>query len=102
MLFRRARRGDRAAPESTAEPEPEPARDGDPQLAAIASLSRALVGAKSPEAAARTLIDTCFTLLGVEFAAVALISEDGRHAQGLLAAASNGDVNWWRDVRVDF
>ena len=102
MLFRRTRRADRAAPDSTAEPEPAPAPEGDPQLAAIASLSRALVGAKSPEAAARTLIDTCFSLLGVEFAAVALIDEDGRHAQGLLAVASNGDVDWWRDVRIHF
>jgi PAS domain S-box-containing protein len=102
MLFRRNRRADRTAPAPAAEPEPEPASEGDPQLAAIASLSRALVRARDKEAAARTLIDTCFSLLGVDFAAVALIDEDGRHAEGLLAVTSNGDVEWWPDVRLDF
>ena len=58
--------------------------------------------AKDPEAAARTLIETCLSLLGVDFAAVAAIDEDGRHAEGLLAMTSNGDVDWWRDVQIDF
>jgi len=102
MLFRRTRRAEEAAADTTPEAGREPAPEGDPQLAAIASLSRALVRAKDPEAAARTLIDTCLSLLGVEFAAVAAIDQDGRRAEGLLAVAPDGDVDWWRDVKVDF
>src|SRR4249919_3166441 len=102
MLFRRTRREEQAATDTAPETASEPAPEGDPQLAAIASLSGALVRAKDPEAAARTLIETCLSLLGVEFAGVAAIDEDGRHAEGLLAMTSNGDVDWWRDVRIDF
>ncbi|HEY7148715.1 MAG TPA: GAF domain-containing protein [Gaiellaceae bacterium] len=102
MLFRRSRKAEQAAPTPAATAEPEPAPEGDPQLAAIASLSRALVRVKDKKAAARTLIDTCFSLLSVDFAAVALVDEDGRHAEGLLAVTSNGDVDWWPDVRLDF
>ena len=58
MLFRRTRRAEEAAADTTEGAGPEPALEGDPQLAAIASLSRALVRAKDPEAAARTLIET--------------------------------------------
>jgi two-component system phosphate regulon sensor histidine kinase PhoR len=101
MLFRRSRRADRAAPTSTAEAEPEPALEGDPQLAAIAALSRALVRAKDKDAAARTLIETCFSLLDVDFAAVALVDEGGHVAEGLLAVTSDGDVPWWPEVTVD-
>ena len=102
MLFRRSRRADRAAPTSTAEAEPDAAPEGDPQLAAIASLSRALVRAKDKDAAARTLIETCFSLLDVEFAAVALVDEGGHGAEGLLAVTSDGDVAWWPQVTIDF
>jgi len=89
-------------PTSTSEAEPEPAPEGDPQLAAIASLSRALVRARDKGAAARTLIEGCFSLLAVDFAAVALVDEDGRHAEGLLAVASTGEVDWWPETRIDF
>ena len=39
---------------------------------------------------------------GVDFAAVAVVSDDGKHATGLLALAANGDTDWWRDVALDF
>ena len=102
MLFRRSRRAEQPASASTEEAEPEPAPAGDPHLTAIAALSRALVRAKDKDAAARTLIDTCFSLLGVDFAAVALVDEGGHTARGLLAVDSNGDVDWWREITVDF
>src|SRR3954470_13141141 len=101
MLFRRGRRADRAAPTSTSEAEPAPAPEADPQLEAIASFSRALVRARDNDAAGRTLVETCSSLLGVDFAAVALVDEAGRHAEGLVAVAADGDVDWWREVRVD-
>ena len=101
MLFRRNRRAD--GPDSAAAPgsEPEPASSTG-QLAAIASLSSELVRAKDKHAVARILIDTCFSLLGVDLVAVALISEDGKRAQGLLAASADEDLDWWKDVSIDF
>jgi PAS domain S-box-containing protein len=102
MLFRRSRRAKEAAPNPPSKGEPEPASGSDPQLTAIASLSRALVRAKDKRAAARTLIETCFSLLGVDFAAVALISENGKQAEGLLAVAADGDADWWTDISIDF
>jgi PAS domain S-box-containing protein len=101
MLFRRNRRAD--GPDSAAAPdsEPEPA-SGTGQLTAIASLSTELVRAKDKHAVARTLIDTCFSLLAVDLVAVALISEDAKRAQGLLAASADEDLDWWTDVRIDF
>ena len=92
-LFRRTRRAEEAAADTAEGAGPEPGFERDPQLAAIASLSRELVRAKDPEAVARTLIETCFSLLGVDFAALAAIDEEGRRAQGLLAIATNGDVD---------
>jgi PAS domain S-box-containing protein len=102
MLFRRSRRGNgpSSAPESEGEAEPAPASD--PQLTAIASLSGALVRAKDKQAVARTLIDTCISLLGVDFAAVALVGEDAKSAEGLLAVSAQGDEDWWPDVALDF
>jgi PAS domain S-box-containing protein len=101
MLFRRSRRGNgpSSAPESEGEAEPAP---GDPQLTTIASLSSALVRAKDKQAVARTLIETCFSLLDVDFAAVALVGEDAMSAEGLLAVTANGDEDWWPDVVLDF
>jgi NtrC-family two-component system sensor histidine kinase KinB len=101
MLFRRTRRADRAGSDPVPEGDSRPA-PGDPQLTAIASLSSSLVRAKDKQAVARTLIDTCFSLLGADFAAVALVSEDARSATGLLAMTSDGEVDWWTDVALDF
>ena len=103
MLFRRSRRTDDPASVSQADGEAEPAAGADKQLTAIASLSRALVRAKDKHAVARTLIDTCFSLLAVDLAAIALISEDVKSAEGLLAVTAEGDLEWWADeVRIDF
>ena len=68
------------------------------QLAAIASLSHALVRATSPEAAARTLIETCFSLLSVDFAAVAPSTRRGGTARGCSRLRPTATSAWWRDV----
>ena len=101
MLFRRNRRADRPASAAALDTESEP-DSGTGQLTAIASLSSELVRAKDKHAVARTLIDTCFSLLGVDLVAVALISEDAKRAQGLLAASVDGDLDWWSSVAIDF
>jgi PAS domain S-box-containing protein len=103
MLFRRRPRAPGDAVRSAEPPETTeavPARDR--QLTAIASLSRALARAREEEAVAQILLEECFSLLDVAFGGVALISEDGRHASGLLALVRNGDADWWRDVSLDF
>ena len=101
MLFRRNRRADGPASAAALDSESEP-HSGTDQLTAIASLSSELVRAKDKQAVARILIDTCFSLLGVDLVAVALISEDAKRAQGLLAASADGDLDWWSSVAIDF
>ena len=101
MLFRRNRRADGPASVATSESESEPPAGADHQLTAIASLSSELVRAKDKHAVARILIDTCFSLLGVDFVAVALV-EDAKRAQGLLAVGADGDLDWWPQIAIDF
>ena len=101
MLFRRRRRVDAPAPEPASEPA-EPVAGFDRQLTEIASLSGALARARDQDAVARTLLEACLALLDVDFAAVALISEDGEHARGLQALARGVDTSWWPDVTLDF
>src|SRR5262245_28615656 len=101
MLFRRRRRIDEPAPTPASEPE-EPVPRLDRQLTEIASLSSALARSRDQNAVARTLLEACLSLLEVDFAAVALISEDGEHARGLQALAHGVDTSWWTDVTLDF
>src|SRR5262245_8011237 len=101
MLFRRRRRIDEPAPTPASEPE-EPVPRLDRQLTEIASLSSALARSRDQDAVARTLLEACLSLLEVDFAAVALISEDGEHARGLQALAHGVDTSWWTDVTLDF
>jgi PAS domain S-box-containing protein len=98
MLFRRNRRTDGPAP---AAPEDEP-DSGTGQITGIASLSGELVRARDKQAVARILIDACVSLLDVDLAVVALVSEDGKRAQGLLGVDADGDIDWWPSVSLDF
>jgi len=102
MLFRRRGRASNAAPPPAAPETAEPAPARDRQLTAIASLSRALARARDEQTVARTLLEECFSLLGPDFAAVALVSDDGKRGSGLLALARTGDTEWWRDISIDF
>ena len=101
MLFRRNRRADGPAPAAAPETESEP-DSGSGQLTRIASLSSELVRARDKQAVARILIDTCVSLLSVDFAAVALVSEDAKGAEGLLGIGPDGDLDWWPSVAIDF
>ena len=101
MFLRRTRRVAEPAPTPSREAEEAaPGRDG--QLTAIASLSSALGRARDQDTVARTLLEACLSLLEVDFGAVALVSEDGSHAQGLQALAPGEDTAWWAEVSLDF
>jgi PAS domain S-box-containing protein len=102
MRLRRSRRATSDPPRPASPDAFEPSPDADRQLTAIASLSSALARARDEQAVARTLLETCSSLLAVDFAAVALVSDDGKHASGLLALAANGDTDWWQEVDLDF
>ena len=102
MLFRRRRRAPGSAARSTVPETSETIPTRDRHLTAIASLSRALARAREEQTVAQILLEECFSLLDVEFGGVALVSDDGKHAKGLLALARNGDADWWRDVSLDF
>ena len=38
--------------------------------------------------------------MGVEFAALALVDDEGLEARGLVARSSTGDIDWWSDMRI--
>src|SRR5215831_2044288 len=101
MLFRRNRRDDAPAAAATPGDEPDAPSRAD-QLTAITTLSSALVRAKDRHEVARILIDACFSLLGVDLAAVAVVSEDAKRAHGLLATGPDGDLDWWSSVAIEF
>ena len=73
----------------------------DRELDAVAGLASSLARIQEPAAAGRALLDEVAGLLEVEFAALALVSEDGREAHGLVARTDGADVDWWSQVRLD-
>jgi GAF domain-containing protein len=60
-----------------------------------------LARARDQDAVSRTLLEACLSLLDIDFAAVALVSEDGEHAHGLQAMAPGRDTSWWAEVTLD-
>jgi PAS domain S-box-containing protein len=73
----------------------------DRELDTVAGLVSSLARTQDPVAAGRALLDEVATLLGVEFAALALVGEDGREAYGQVARSGGGDISWWGDMRLD-
>src|SRR6266487_217606 len=67
----------------------------DRELDAVTALVNSLARIHDPVSAARVLLDEVGSLLGVEFAALALVVEDGRVATGLLARSRGKDLSWW-------
>jgi GAF domain-containing protein len=99
-VFRRRNEEEAPASPDTASGDPDPRRDSD--LEAVTSLSVALARGGDSTAVARTLLKHVADLLDVEFAAVAVIDEDGRRARGLYALENGQEAIWWRDVSIDF
>jgi PAS domain S-box-containing protein len=72
----------------------------DRELGAVAELSATLADATDAEGAARRLVDAVFALLGVDFAAVALIDTESRRGRGLVARGRPELEDWWPSMRV--
>ena len=64
----------------------------DRELEAVSTISNALARTHDAEAAGRVLLDQVGSLFGVEFTALALISEDAREARGFLARRDGRDL----------
>ncbi len=73
----------------------------DRELDTVAGLANSLARTQDPASAGRALLDEVIDLLGVEFAALALVDEQGREAHGLVARTGGEDLGWWADMRVD-
>ncbi len=97
----RRRNGGKPAPFEESDGPALSSRPAEDRTEAPASLSAGFARASDASSVARTLLDEVVALLGVEFAAVALIGEDGKEATGLVARADGEDVAWWRSLRID-
>jgi PAS domain S-box-containing protein len=73
----------------------------DRELEAVSAFSTELARTHDAEDAARLLLRHVIDLFGVDFTALALVSGDGEEATGFLALDPRGEVDWWRDVRLD-
>jgi PAS domain S-box-containing protein len=65
------------------------------------TLADALLRAPDVHTAGLLLVREVVDRLGVDFAAVALISDDRRRASGLVCLHDGAEVDWWRDVTLD-
>jgi PAS domain S-box-containing protein len=73
----------------------------DRELDTVAGLASSLAALQDPVAAGRALLDDIVSLMGVDFAALALIGDDGREARGLVARGPGEEVAWWQEMRLD-
>jgi PAS domain S-box-containing protein len=73
----------------------------DREFEAVTAITNALARATDAEAASLPLLRQVRELLGIEFAAVAVIDDDAAVARGVAAELLGEDVPWWRDLRLD-
>ena len=73
----------------------------DRELSAVTDLSSSLVGAETAEAVASPLIAQAVELVGVEFGALLLVSDDLSEAVGVLARKLGQDEEWFAGTRLD-
>jgi PAS domain S-box-containing protein len=96
LIFRRP---EPEQPETAASPQRQP---GAPDRQdAPTSLSARLASTNDAESIGRVLVYEVLTQLGVDAAAVAQISDDGRLARGVYAYGPDVDLDWWRSVQLD-
>jgi NtrC-family two-component system sensor histidine kinase KinB len=81
--------------------------DGNERAAASAqeankTLADALLRAPDAYAAGLLLAEEVVARFRVDFAAVALISDDRRRASGLVGVQDGAELDWWLDVTIDF
>jgi PAS domain S-box-containing protein len=72
----------------------------DRELDAVARLVNALARIQEPAEVAQALLDEVGSLVGTEFNALALVTQDEDEATGLLARSNGADLAWWSEVRV--
>ncbi len=73
----------------------------DRELEAVAAISNRLVRAEDELSAARIVADEVARLVGVEFAAIALVDQPAGRASGLVARRDGADLDWWAETTVD-
>ena len=73
----------------------------DRELEVVTEISHALVRAHTPAAVAQPLARQVTALLGVGFAGVVIVSDDGRLAEGIYAELDGRELTEWRDLRLD-
>lgn len=71
------------------------------ELESVSRVAEELARSADVDGVARTLLDEIAALFGVGFAALTLVSDDGREAAGYLARSGGEDVDWWPDLRLD-
>jgi len=71
------------------------------ELEAVGPISSALGRVDEPRQAAGVVLDEVRRLLGLQFAAIALVGADESEATGLLAQDVAGEVEWWSRLRLD-
>ena len=71
------------------------------ELEAVTQISNALGRARDPVEIARPLVRQVCGLLGVAFAAVAVVDDDEGEAAGLYGEQDGKPAAWWSEVRVD-
>ena len=65
------------------------------------TLADALLRAPDIHAAGLLLVREVVAQLGVDFAAVALISDDRRRASGLVGVQDGAEADWWSETKID-
>ena len=70
-------------------------------LAAVARVSRAAGNARTSLDVARPLVGDVAELLGIGFAGVALVDDEGNEARGLYGISGGRPAAFWTDLRVD-
>ncbi len=73
----------------------------DREFEAVAAISNALARSEHPETAGRVLLDEVGSALELDFVALAVITQDGKTATGLLARSHGDELDWWRDLSLD-
>jgi PAS domain S-box-containing protein len=72
------------------------------ELGSVATLRTALGRTQNTRTVGRTLLEEARALVGADFCAVALVHEDGRGADGLVALEGDSEAGWWTQVTIDF
>jgi GAF domain-containing protein len=73
----------------------------DREIEALAAIAAALARAPTLASAARPLVDEVHSLLDVGFAAVVLVDEEARQANGVIGLLDGEVAPWWADLELD-